>query len=185
MTRFMLGMLHGSVDRFGIDDLRLALDRLARHPGVDAQRLGAVGYCLGGTLAIAWACTDNRLRAIAPHYSFNPRPLEALRRSCPVVGSFPSWMMTTAGHGPACSGVARKPGGGPVSSASGIVRLPAPPLVLHLPRALQRRLAQARVVHDDLRAPGLPIPGADSRPLPLRQLIEVFGHLRNGRFGGP
>ena len=43
-ARFMAGMLRGSVDRFGIDDLRAALDRLGRHPGVDGGRLGAVGY---------------------------------------------------------------------------------------------------------------------------------------------
>ena len=89
MARFMLGMVGGSTDRFGIDDLKQALDRLGRHAGVDAGRLGAVGYCLGGTLAIAWACTDDRLRAIAPHYGLNPRPLEAVRRLCPVVGSYP------------------------------------------------------------------------------------------------
>jgi carboxymethylenebutenolidase len=44
---------------------------------------------MGGTFAITWACTDDRLRAVAPFYSVNPRPIEAVRRSCPVVGSFP------------------------------------------------------------------------------------------------
>ena len=89
MARIMTGLLRGSTNRFGIDDLRGALDRLGRHPGVDAARLGAVGYCMGGALAIAWACTDDRLRAIAPYYAGNPRPLEATRRACPVVGSYP------------------------------------------------------------------------------------------------
>src|SRR5439155_21060894 len=39
--------------------------------------------------AIAWACTDSRLKAIAPFYGANPRPLEVVKRSCPVVGSYP------------------------------------------------------------------------------------------------
>jgi len=44
---------------------------------------------MGGGFAIAWACTDPRLKAIAPFYASNPRPLEAVKRSCPVVGSYP------------------------------------------------------------------------------------------------
>jgi len=90
MTRFMAGMLGGSVNRFGIQDLKDALTYLAKMPAVDPQRLGAIGFCMGGSFAIAWACTDSRLKAIAPFYGANPRPLdEAVRRSCPVVGSYP------------------------------------------------------------------------------------------------
>lgn len=44
---------------------------------------------MGGSFAIAWASTDERLKVIAPYYSMNPRPLEAVARACPVVGSFP------------------------------------------------------------------------------------------------
>src|SRR5260221_14767109 len=44
---------------------------------------------MGGSFAIAWACADNRLKAIAPYYGMNPRPQEALNRLCPVVGSYP------------------------------------------------------------------------------------------------
>ena len=39
--------------------------------------------------AIVWACTDQRLKAIAPFYGTNPRPLDAVARICPVVGSYP------------------------------------------------------------------------------------------------
>ena len=89
MARFMRGMLFHSLDHGAIRDLRAALDGLARQPDVDEERLGAIGFCLGGGLAIAWACTDDRLGAIAPFYGINPRPLEAASRSCPVVGSYP------------------------------------------------------------------------------------------------
>ena len=89
MARLMSGMLRVAPDRFGIRDLRAALDFLARSPGVDNRRIGAIGFCMGGGLAIAWASTDDRLQAIAPFYGTNPRPSTALARLCPVVGSYP------------------------------------------------------------------------------------------------
>ncbi|HSP08651.1 MAG TPA: dienelactone hydrolase family protein [Candidatus Dormibacteraeota bacterium] len=89
MSRYMAGMLLGSVNRHGIFDLKSALTMLAKMPQVDAQRMGAIGFCLGGGFAIAWACTDSRLKAIAPFYGVNPRPLQVARRLCPVVGSYP------------------------------------------------------------------------------------------------
>src|ERR1700730_9645458 len=89
MTRYMVGMLNGSVDRYGISDLKAALTHLGALPEVDSERVGAIGFCMGGGFAIAWACTDPRLKAIAPFYGANPRPLDAVQRACPVVGSYP------------------------------------------------------------------------------------------------
>ncbi|HYU64519.1 MAG TPA: dienelactone hydrolase family protein [Verrucomicrobiae bacterium] len=89
MARYMTGLLVGSVNRYGIDHLKSALTFLARLDEIDAHRMGAVGFCMGGGLAIAWACTDSRLKAIAPFYGTNPRPLEVASRLCPVVGSYP------------------------------------------------------------------------------------------------
>lgn len=89
MARYMTGMLIGSVQRPGIGDLRAALTHLAAMPEVDPERIGAIGFCMGGGFAIAWACTDPRLKAIAPFYAANPRPIDAVKRACPVVGSYP------------------------------------------------------------------------------------------------
>jgi carboxymethylenebutenolidase len=89
MARFMGGMLRGTPERFGIGDLKAALGVLSEQPSVDGERLGAIGFCMGGGFAVAWACTDARLKAIAPFYGVNPRPLSAVSRSCPVVGSYP------------------------------------------------------------------------------------------------
>ena len=59
MARYMTGTLLGSVNRYGIDDLRASLTFLAKQPEVDASRMGAIGFCMGGSFAIAWACTDS------------------------------------------------------------------------------------------------------------------------------
>ncbi len=96
MARLMGGMVLNSLHHQGIKDLKAALAFLSARKEVDPERLGAVGYCLGGSFALAWACTDHRLKAIAPYYGMNPRPLEAVSRLCPVVGSYPGEDFTTS-----------------------------------------------------------------------------------------
>jgi len=92
MGQMMLNPLNNE----SIQNLKDTLTFLSEQPGVDAAHLGAVGYCMGGGFAIAWACQDNRLKAIAPYYGANPRPLEAVARMCPVVGSYPDKDFTTS-----------------------------------------------------------------------------------------
>jgi carboxymethylenebutenolidase len=89
MARFMSGLLWNSLGHQGIRDLRRALDWLAARPEVAGDRLGAIGFCLGGSFAIAWAAGDDRLKTVAPFYAQNPRPITAVERLCPVVGSYP------------------------------------------------------------------------------------------------
>jgi carboxymethylenebutenolidase len=90
MACFMAGMLFKPFDNAGIRGLKADLGVLAEQPMMDTARLGAIGFYLGGGFAIAWACTDERLRVVvAPLYSMNPRPLDAAFRACPVVGSYP------------------------------------------------------------------------------------------------
>ena len=95
MARMFAGALAGNLDHYGVPALRAALGQLAGHPEVDAARIGAVGFCLGGSIVLTWACTDNRLTAIAPFYGTAPRPRRAIRRLCPVVGSWPGKDITT------------------------------------------------------------------------------------------
>lgn len=89
MARYFYGIFLNSLEHSGIQDLKALLSWLAARPEVDGERVGAIGFCMGGSFAIAWACTDPRLKVIAPFYGFNPRPLEAVARLCPVVGSYP------------------------------------------------------------------------------------------------
>ncbi len=95
MFRVMSGLLMNPLNNRSIQDLKATLTYLSEQTGVDNSRLGAIGYCMGGSYAIAWACTDDKLKAIAPYYAGNPRPLEAVARLCPVVGSYPGNDFTT------------------------------------------------------------------------------------------
>ncbi len=96
MFRFMSQMILTPLKNDSIQNLKDALTFLTERADVDAQRLGAIGFCLGGGFSIAWACNDNRLKAIAPYYAANPRPLAAVERICPVVGSYPDKDFTTS-----------------------------------------------------------------------------------------
>ncbi len=95
MARVVGGGLVNPLENRGVRGLKAALTMLAGRPEVDETRLGAIGFCLGGGFAIAWACADDRLKAIAPYYGTNPRPFDAVARLCPVVGSYPGKDFTT------------------------------------------------------------------------------------------
>jgi carboxymethylenebutenolidase len=99
MARMFAGGIAGHLDYYGVPALKAALGQLGSRPGVDPARLGAVGFCLGGSIVLSWACTDDRLTAIAPFYGAAPRPREAIRRLCPVVGSWPGQDFTTRSAG--------------------------------------------------------------------------------------
>ena len=86
MARMFLGGMAGNLDYFGVPALKAALGRLANHPEVDAGRIGAIGFCLGGSIVLTWGCTDKRLKAIAPYYGAAPKPRKAIRRLCRWLG---------------------------------------------------------------------------------------------------
>jgi carboxymethylenebutenolidase len=67
-----------------LDDLEAARRWLAARPEVDPERLGVIGFCMGGGFALVLAMTD-RYRAVAPFYGAAPDPMP---RSCPVVASY-------------------------------------------------------------------------------------------------
>jgi len=89
MFRFIGQLQFNSLHNGSVQDLKYVLTYLSALPQVEGNRIGAIGFCMGGSFAIAWACTDERLKVIAPFYAMNPRPLKAVERLCPVVGSYP------------------------------------------------------------------------------------------------
>jgi carboxymethylenebutenolidase len=89
MLRIFYGMLLHPLNNNILADLQAALDFLQRQPEVNAARVGVIGFCMGGSLALQLACVDDDLRAASVFYGQNPRPLEAVARACPIVGSYP------------------------------------------------------------------------------------------------
>jgi len=98
IMRLFGGMIFNSYNNSAVKELRAALTALAERREVDANRVGAVGFCMGGGFALGWGVKDRRLQAIAPYYGINPRPLSAVAKSCPVVASYPGRDFT-AKHG--------------------------------------------------------------------------------------
>jgi carboxymethylenebutenolidase len=62
---------------------------------VDANRIGAVGFCMGGSYALQLAVTDKGMKAASVYYGMNPKPLESLAEACPIVGHYPDKDFTT------------------------------------------------------------------------------------------
>jgi len=55
-----------------LGDLRAAVDALQRVPSVDGAKVGIIGFCMGGQLALAAACGDERLAAVVDCYGIHP-----------------------------------------------------------------------------------------------------------------
>ena len=66
-------------------DLNAAATYLQRQPFVDPQRIGVVGFCMGGTFALMMATHNSTIKASVPFYGKVP-PIETLNYLlCPVL----------------------------------------------------------------------------------------------------
>ena len=64
-------------------------DWLAAQPGVDPDRVGMAGFCMGGGFAMLYAARGGRqLRAIAPFYGALPADESIIPAVCPTVASY-------------------------------------------------------------------------------------------------
>lgn len=75
-----------------LDDLEAARRFLADRPEVDADRIGTVGFCMGGSFALLLARTG-LYKVSAPFYSGKVD----LPRACPVVASYGGRDLSTRG----------------------------------------------------------------------------------------
>jgi len=95
MMQIIHGMLIRPLNNSMLADLKSSVAFLQKQPGVDANRIGTVGFCMGGAYALQLAITGKGMKAASVFYGANPKPLEAVAEACPIVGSYPDKDFTT------------------------------------------------------------------------------------------
>jgi carboxymethylenebutenolidase len=95
MMQIFHGMLFRPLNNPMLADLNSAFDFLKQVQGVDANRIGAVGFCMGGAYALQMAITAKGMKAASVFYGANPKPLDAVAQACPIIGSYPDKDFTT------------------------------------------------------------------------------------------
>jgi carboxymethylenebutenolidase len=81
-------MMALDIDR-AVRDLDGAARYLLARPGVVSKKVGAVGFCMGGQLALAAACKAARVGAVVDFYGVHPNvTLDFSQLAAPVLGLF-------------------------------------------------------------------------------------------------
>jgi carboxymethylenebutenolidase len=89
MMQLIHGMLIRPLKNAMLSDLQSAFGFLQKQAGVDADRIGVVGFCMGGGYALQLAVTAKGMKAASVFYGAVPKPLEVFAESCPILGSYP------------------------------------------------------------------------------------------------
>jgi len=89
MMQTFYGLMFRPLDNPMLTDLQASMSFLRQQPEVDTARTGTVGFCMGGSYALELAVTEKGMKAASIFYGMNPKPLEAVARSCPIIGSYP------------------------------------------------------------------------------------------------
>ena len=73
----------------GVRDLKAAFDYLASRPDVRHDKIGSVGWCMGGGYSLQLAVNEPKLAACVVNYGSMPTDKEAIERiQAPVLGNF-------------------------------------------------------------------------------------------------
>lgn len=85
VARTMIDASRGKVN----DDIDAARSWLVQQEEVDGERIGVIGFCMGGGFALAYVAGGRPgVRAVAVNYGEVPRESASLRGACPIVGSY-------------------------------------------------------------------------------------------------
>src|SRR5437868_15143778 len=77
-------LMNGLNQSDGIDDLLSTVDWLKAQGTVRASHIGIIGFCMGGSYAMALACVSRDIRAAAPFYGEIPPDDKLQDLTCPV-----------------------------------------------------------------------------------------------------
>ena len=72
-------LMRGLPDDRSLRDLKAAVTYLASRKDVDAKRIGAIGWCMGGGKAAQLAANEPRLRAVAINYGSLPADAASMK----------------------------------------------------------------------------------------------------------
>jgi carboxymethylenebutenolidase len=72
-----------------LKDLQGGFDYLRTLPFVNVNRVGCVGFCMGGGLSLLFACRNKDLAAAVVFYGRNPSPIDQVKNiNCPVLCNY-------------------------------------------------------------------------------------------------
>ena len=84
------GLMSSLSSQAVLRDLLAATRFFKQQPGVDAQRIGLIGFSMGGTFALTQASHNSDLKAVVAFYGKVP-PIETLRfQVCPIQYHYPA-----------------------------------------------------------------------------------------------
>jgi carboxymethylenebutenolidase len=85
-TQMVKAFMNNSVDQQAVRDLKSAVAYLQGLESVQADRIGVVGFCLGGGYSLLLACASDQVKASVVFYGRNPAPIEAVASiQCPLL----------------------------------------------------------------------------------------------------
>jgi carboxymethylenebutenolidase len=88
VARTMLEVASGKPGR-ALEAIGAAHDWLVSRDDVDGGRIGIVGFCMGGSFALAYIGRERHgVKVAAANYGEVPRRADALRSACPIVASY-------------------------------------------------------------------------------------------------
>jgi carboxymethylenebutenolidase len=62
-----------------VKELVKATEYLVSQPYTQGRGIGAIGFCMGGGLALTLACESRHIKAAAPFYGINPSPIDKVQ----------------------------------------------------------------------------------------------------------
>ncbi len=65
--------------------VQTAMNDIVGQPGIDAKRLGVIGFSLGGALALATSARDGRIKAVVNFFGYLPDELKQAKRIAPTL----------------------------------------------------------------------------------------------------
>jgi len=98
VARTMLEVASGKPGR-AMEAIAAAQAWLASREDVDGGRIGIIGFCMGGSFALAYiGGGQSGVSVAAVNYGEVPKQADALRSACPIVASYGRRDLVTRGH---------------------------------------------------------------------------------------